>query len=244
MNIVIVDDEPLARARLRELLSELGGHSLSEAANGREALLKVNELRPDVLLLDIRMPDMDGLEAAAHLAKLDTPPALIFTTAFGDHALAAFEANAVDYLLKPIAKERLAAALVKAQRLSQTQTTALQRGMETRARTYISAFVRGSIQLVQATEVIYFKADQKYVTVRHAAGQVLIEDSLKTLETEFGERFLRIHRNALVACAAIVALEKDKLGNVAIRLRGVDETLEVSRRHLAAVRKYLKAKPR
>lgn len=244
MNIVIVDDEPLARARLRELLNELGGHSLSEAANGREALLKVNELRPDLLLLDIRMPDMDGLEAAAHLAKLDTPPALIFTTAFGDHALAAFEANAVDYLLKPIAKERLATALVKAQRLSQTQTTALQRGMETRARTYISAFVRGSIHLVQATEVIYFKADQKYVTVRHGAGQVLIEDSLKTLETEFGERFLRIHRNALVACAAIVALEKDRLGNVAIRLRGVDETLEVSRRHLAAVRKYLKSKPR
>lgn len=240
MNILIADDEPLARARLQDLLGELGHYRVvGTAGNGAEALARAGELHPDVILLDIRMPGMDGLEAARHLGTLQQPPAVIFTTAYGDHALEAFEANAVDYLLKPIHKERLEHALRKARQLSRTQAAALQQS-GARARTHISALAHGNIQLVPVSDIIYFKADQKYVTVRHAHGEVLIQDSLKTLETEFGERFLRIHRNALVALPFIRGMERDRSGNFQINLAGVDERLEVSRRHVAGVRKSLR----
>ncbi|HLA75866.1 MAG TPA: LytTR family DNA-binding domain-containing protein [Gammaproteobacteria bacterium] len=241
MRILIADDEPLARARLRELTNELADNNvIGEAANGKEVLLKTEELQPDLILLDIRMPGMDGLEAARHLALLPTPPAVIFTTAFGDHALAAFETHAVDYLLKPIHPERLAIALLKAKRLTQAQATALQQGSTQRARSHISALMHGRIQLVPVADVIYFRADQKYVSVYFATGSVLIEDSLKTLETEFGERFLRVHRNALVAYRFVTGMEKNAQGQFEICLQGVAERLEISRRHLAAVRKRLK----
>lgn len=241
MKILIADDEPLARQRLRQLVAAWGGATfIAEAANGKETLLQANELKPDIILLDIRMPGMDGLEAAMHLSALPNPPAVIFTTAYGDHALDAFEANAVDYLLKPIRQERLRGALQKAQRLTHSQAAALYHSHERGARTHISALMHGNIQLVAVSEIRYFKADQKYVTVRFKDGQVLIEDSLKALEAEFGARFLRIHRNALVAIAFIHGMEKSATGLCEIKLQGVDEKLEISRRHLAGVRNTLR----
>lgn len=243
MRVLIADDETLARARLRELAKGIAGcEAVGEAANGREALEQVQRLQPDVVLLDIRMPEMDGLEAAGHLAELERPPAVIFTTAYGDHALAAFEAQAVDYLLKPIRRERLAAALERARRPTQAQLSALDAGVARgRARTHLSARMRGSLQLVPISEVLYFQADQKYVTVRHDGGSLLLEEPLKALETEFGDRFLRIHRNALVAVERVAGLETDAAGRARVRLCGsAEERLEVSRRHLPAVRRRLK----
>lgn len=178
MKILITDDEPLARDRLRSLIDELDvGRVVGEAANGKEALQQCDRLQPDVLLLDIRMPEMDGIEAAMHLTNLERPPAVIFTTAFGDHALAAFEAHAVDYLLKPIRSARLQEALQKTRQLNRAQLQSLQQ-VETppAARSYISARVRESIELIPIEEILYFRADQKYVAVRHLHGEVLIEE--------------------------------------------------------------------
>jgi two-component system, LytTR family, response regulator AlgR len=240
VKILIADDEAPARTRLRRLVEEIDGHDVvGEAANGREALLLSDKKHPDVLLLDIRMPGMDGLEAARHLATLENPPAVIFTTAYGDHALEAFAAHALDYLLKPIRKERLAQALTHVRKLNRAQSAALASVEEAQARSHICARVRGALQLVPVGEIVYFLADQKYVTVRHGGGSVLIEESLKMLESEFATAFTRIHRNALVATAHIIALERDNDGHVYVRLRGVTERLEVSRRHTAELRQRL-----
>jgi len=246
MRILVVDDERLARERLRNLIAELGvGEVVGEAATGREALEMTARLEPDVLLLDIRMPGMDGLETAAHLAKVDHPPAVIFTTAYGDYALRAFETQAVDYLLKPIRKDRLEQALHGARRLNRAQLGAVEeagnRGAPApRARTHLSARVHGDIRLVPIEEVLYFQADQKYVTVRDQQGQVLIEEALKSLEEEFGERFVRIHRNALVARRALERLERTGAGRYHVKLKGIEERLEVSRRHLSGLRRLMR----
>ncbi|KAA3629241.1 MAG: DNA-binding response regulator [Proteobacteria bacterium] len=242
MKLLIVDDESLARSRLRGLVEQLEGWEVvGEAANGRDALGMIESERPDIVLLDIRMPGMDGLEAARHMAQLEEPPAVIFTTAYGDHALAAFEAQAVDYLLKPIRRERLAQALGRAQRPTRAVLASLHsEAVEERARTHLCARYRGALELVPVADVIYFQADQKYVTVRHAGGSVLIEESLKSLEEEFGERFLRIHRNALVAEAHMGGLESESGGHAVIAFRGIADKLEVSRRHLPAVRRRLR----
>ena len=250
MKVIIADDEALARQRLRSLLGELEGvEVVGEAANGKQALLLSNDLTPDIILLDIRMPLMDGLEAARHLGTLEDPPAVIFTTAYSDHALAAFEAHAVDYLLKPIRKERLVHALDKASKLNRAQRHAVtQTNHDTipsthRARTHISARSGEKIQLVAVPDIIYFQADSKYVTVRFSAsgqtGQVLIEESLKSLEEEFAERFTRIHRNALVAQAHISGMIKSKEGHHEITLRGIPDQLEISRSHLSTVKKLI-----
>ncbi len=242
MKCLIVDDEALARERLRRMLQELAGvETCAEAANGRQALELAAAAAPEVVLLDIRMPGMDGLETARHLAGLQHPPAVIFTTAYGDHALEAFEAQAVDYLLKPIHPERLQQALKKARHLSRAQLDGLQQGEAGAGRrTHICASSRGNLQLIPVDEVLYFQADNKYVTVRSAGDQVLIEESLKSLEQEFGDRFMRIHRNALVAVSAIRGLEKDAHGRACVVLHGVDDCLEVSRRMLPEVRRRLK----
>lgn len=246
MRVLIVDDEKLARERLKELLNDIGGYTVvGEAMNGAEAVEKASELNPDVLLMDIRMPGMDGLEAAMHLMGMEHPPSVIFTTAYDQHALDAFEVNAVDYLLKPIRKDRLANALTKAKKLTQKQAREIsQARAEPQARTHISVHLRGNIRLVPVPDIVYFLADSKYVAVRTRAEEHLIEDSLVNLEKEFGEHFLRIHRNALVATQSIKGIEKSPAGTWQVSFKELDTKLDVSRRHTAAVRRWARSRPK
>ncbi|QGX40354.1 LytR/AlgR family response regulator transcription factor [Permianibacter aggregans] len=243
MKLLLVDDEPLARERLRALIQESFDDIdiVAEAADGVQALAEAGKHLPDVVLLDVRMPGMDGIETARHLAQLEPPPAVIFTTAYDDYALEAFGVHALGYLLKPIKQDKLEAALQSVIKPNRAQIAALKDGVEKSTRTHISARVRGNLVLIKLSDVFYFQADQKYITVRHRDGEVLIEEALKDLENEFAPRFIRIHRNALVALDAIAAVERDALGRTVVRLRDIDESLEVSRRHLADLRELLKA---
>lgn len=242
MKILIVDDEPLARARLRSLIFELGMphvEIVGEAADGVDAILAYESISADVVILDIAMPRMDGLEAARHLATLESPPAVIFCTAFDEHALAAFEAQAIDYLVKPVSRERLRVALERARRFAVDELRRIGERAKLTQRSHICARIRGNLRLVPVNEVAYFIAEDKYVVVHHDAGEVLIEESLKSLEEEFGDRFVRIHRNCLVAVDRITALERDDGGTMA-RVRGAATPLEISRRCLAKVRELVK----
>ena len=242
MKCLIVDDEVLARQRLTRLLEDVSDWKVcGEADSGEQALQQVQRLRPDLVLMDIRMPGMDGLEAARHMVQLEQPPALVFATAYGDHALEAFETHAVDYLLKPIHPLRLQQALDKARRLSSLQLESLQNSQADSGRTHLCARKGGNLELIPIAEVIYLHADNKYVTVCSATQQILIEESLKSLEQEFSSYFIRIHRNALVAVAAVRGLEKNAEGHTCVLLEGVDERLEVSRRLLPEVRKRIRA---
>lgn len=242
MKILIVDDEPLARQRLSGLLKNMNGYEpCGEASNGNEALQLAQTLKPDIVLMDIRMPGMDGLEAALHLNSMSKPPAVIFTTAYSDHALEAFETHAVDYLLKPIKNERLLEALQAAKRLTLPQLQELKSPEQsTSIRTHICVKVRGSLELIPLDEVLYLLADHKYVTLRTLDHEHLIEESLKSLEEEFGHLFTRIHRNALVADQFMTGLEKNNEGHCVIVIQNIDDRLEISRRHLPHVRKKIK----
>lgn len=245
MRILIADDEPPARDRLQALVEDIGGHEIiAEAGNGLEVIEQLAEARPDLVLLDIRMPGMDGLETARHLCKLTPAPAVIFTTAYEEHALAAFESDAVDYLLKPIRRDRLAQALERARVVTQGRLAELihpPHGEGGGIRRYLSAIVQGRIHLASVADIRFFRAEQKYVTAAWPGGELLLDESLKDLEAEFGNRFLRVHRNALVALPHVERLDRDDDGNYEIRLRGLSETLKVSRRHLSNVRKALRA---
>jgi len=239
MNILITDDEALARVRLRALVEELGHSVVAEASHGEQALQLCETNSPDIILLDIRMPGMGGIETARHIMSLDNPPAVIFTTAFNEHALQAFETNAVDYLLKPIRKEKLDLSLNKASRLNKAQMTKLSE-QEQEVRTHICARNHNSISLVPVANIMYFMADQKYISVVSSEAEVLIEDSLKALEEEFSGLFTRVHRNALVAIEHIRSLEKSSDGAHYLLLKNCDKTLDVSRRHVPAVRKLIR----
>ena len=243
MKALIVDDEPLARERLATLIGEIAGVEVAgEAGNGVEALEAAARLKPDVVLLDIRMPVMDGLEVARHLDAIESPPAVIFCTAYQDHALEAFEANAVDYLVKPIRVERLRAAIAKAQRLNGVTVRRIEASAEPgRRRSHLCARVRGSLVLVAVGDIDYLLAEDKYVVVHHAKGQVLIEEPLTQLEEEFGDRFVRIHRNCLVALAKLTGLDRAADGRVLARVSGAAVPLEVSRRNLPALRKLVRS---
>ncbi|MBT7410385.1 MAG: response regulator transcription factor [Methylococcales bacterium] len=244
MKILITDDELPARERLQRLLKDITSEHevVGEAFNGTDALEKCHNLHPDLVLMDIRMPGMDGLEAAMHLSRLENPPAIIFVTAYDEHALEAFESHAVDYLLKPIRKERLEKALEKAGLLTRVQLSKLGNSREEgpKARGHICVQVRGNLKLIPVSDIIYFRAEQKYVCVRYNEGEVLIEEPLKDLEIEFSNDFMRIHRNALIALDKLDGLEKQGLGRFGVKLSGIDYCLEVSRRHVASVRKLLK----
>jgi two-component system response regulator AlgR len=237
---VIADDEPLARERLRDLLAAQPGVELvAEAADGREALHACAAHTPDLVLLDIAMPGIDGLEAARHLAAFEPRPAVVFCTAFDAHALSAFEAAAIDYLVKPVRPERLAAAIERARTFAAGREHAEPPQSE-QNRTHLCARLRGSLRLIPVEDVHYLQAEEKYVVVHHARGEDLIEESLKSLEEEFGERFIRIHRNCLVARHEIVELKRAADGHVQAVLRHGQHPLEVSRRCVAHLRETIK----
>lgn len=240
MKVLIVDDEQLARDRLARMIAGYDGYEVvGEAANGIDAVKQASSLQPEVVLLDIRMPGMDGLETARHFGDFDEPPAVIFCTAYEEHAVEAFNLQAVGYLLKPVRKDNLEAALGNAQRVNKAQLAALSSEQPPR-RSHISARTRRGMELIPVDAVRYFQADQKYVTVRHAEGEVIVDETLRDLEEEFAQQFVRVHRNALVAAHYVIGLDRLGSGHYQIRLKDVDEALDVSRRHVAAVRKFIK----
>src|SRR5690348_8341002 len=211
MRILVVDDESPARERIKQLLNELDDcEVVGEAVNGQQALQLSQQLQPDVVLLDVRMPGLSGIEVAQHFNSLDTPPAVIFATAYDEYAVDAFEAEAIGYLLKPVRKEKLARALRHAGRVSTSRLRQLQQstGNEQR-RLHICARLGDNLRLIPVADISYFLADQKFITIRHRNGSELIDESLKDLSNEFGDDFIRIHRNALVAEKAIEKIERD-----------------------------------
>jgi len=240
LRVLVVDDEPLARERLSHLVEELPDVELAGiATGGEEALVLAARLKPEVILLDIRMPGMDGLEAAHHLARLPEPPAVIFTTAFEQHALAAFDAQAAGYLMKPVRAEKLQEALARARRPTRAQLTRIAEGTGG-PRTRIAVRVRDELRLIPIEQVLCFIAEQKYTTLRHTGGDELIEEPLKELEDEFGARFVRVHRNSLVAIDHVECLERDAEGHHTVRLRNGAGSLAVSRRLASEVARRLR----
>jgi two-component system response regulator AlgR len=247
LRIFIADDEAPARERLKELLSDLAGELpaevAGEAATGLEAIERLPTSGAQVLLLDIEMPGLHGLEVARHLSNLAASPAVIFVTAHDRHALEAFELNALDYLLKPVRAERLAAALRKARAGGPPGAERLARAAP-RAREYLSVTERDRIVLVPVRDIVFLRAELKYVTLRTRAAEHLIEEPLVALEREFAETFVRVHRSCLVARAAVRGFERaggegeESRWNVV--LEGVPERLPVSRRQWSEVRALVK----
>ena len=236
MQVLIADDEPLARGRLRALLA---GHAdvtvVAEAGNGAEVLAACLPTPPDVVLLDIAMPGSDGLEVARQLTQLQPRPAVVFCTAYDAHALSAFEAAAIDYLMKPIRAERLAVALERARTFLAGRVVA----PPPHARKSLCVRLRGNLRLIPLEDVLYLQADEKYVVVHHTHGEDLIEEPLRKLEEEFSAQFVRIHRNCLVARRRLRELRRTPAGQVQAVLRDVPQPLEVSRRCVAALKAEL-----
>ena len=250
LKVFIADDEQPARERLKELLSDiapdLATEVAGEAANGLQALERLPASGARVLLLDIEMPGMSGLEVARHLAGLEAGPAVVFVTAHDRHAVEAFELNALDYLLKPVRAARLADALRKAAAAGAPPAQRLAQAAKA-PREYLSVVERNRIVLVPVREIVYLRAELKYVTLRTRAGEHLIEEPLVALETEFAEHFVRVHRNCLVARAAVRGFERaaedgdEPHWNVV--LDGLAERLPVSRRQWTTVRALVKDHP-
>jgi two-component system, LytTR family, response regulator AlgR len=241
MRILIVDDEALARERIAELLRDIPDCELiGQAAHGLEAIEKILQHPVDVVLMDIAMPVMDGLEAARHLQGVENPPSVIFCTAFDEHALAAFDAAAIDYLVKPVRKERLQQAIDRARAQRAGAVSNIKTLAPSKRRSHLSARLRGSLRLIAINDIYYLQADEKYVVVHHARGEDLIEESLKSLEQEFSDIFIRIHRNCLVAHTEFLELRRDNDGAVNAILKHGKEALEVSRRCVPILREQLK----
>jgi len=235
MRLILVDDELPARDRMRRLLAEIEDcEVVAEASTGEQALAQCAELRPDIVLLDVRMPGLSGIEVARHIDSLEDPPAVIFTTAYDQYAVEAFETEAVGYLLKPVRKEKLAHALRHAARISPARLTKIaQSARIEHRRDQICARLGEQLRLIPIADIYYFLSDQKYITVRHKNGENLIDESLKALGDEFSADFVRIHRNALVAEKQISAVERCDDGRYVVRVRECGDVLEVSRRHAA-----------
>jgi two-component system response regulator AlgR len=244
--VFVVDDEPPARNRLKDLLADCAEQLpltlVGEAGNGVEALDKLSEVHADVVLIDIRMPQMDGIELAQHLNKLHKPPIIVFTTAYDSYAVNAFEQRAIDYLLKPIRLGRLFEALTRARTAVPVRSEVLQE-LTPEPRKNLSIHERGKIVLVPIEQVLFLRAELKYITVRTVENEYLIEESLIALEKEFAARFIRIHRNCLVAKEEIEGFEKvaetdNSEAHWAVRLKGLPELLPISRRQQFIVKEF------
>jgi two-component system response regulator AlgR len=244
--VFVVDDEPPARNRLKDLLSDCAEQLplalVGEAGNGVEALDKLSEVHADVVLVDIRMPQMDGIELAQHLNKLHKPPVIIFTTAYDSYAVTAFEQRAIDYLLKPIRLGRLFEALTRARTAVPVRSEVLQE-LTPEPRKNLSIHERGKIVLVPIEQVLFLRAELKYITVRTVEHEYLVEESLIALEKEFAARFVRIHRNCLVAKDAITGFEKVAETDTGeshwtVKLNGLAELLPISRRQQYIVKEF------
>lgn len=242
MRVVICDDEPLARERLKRIIQAEGHEVVGEGVTGLEGIEQVKATHPDVILLDIRMPKMDGIRCAKELSELDNPPAIIFVTAYDHYAIAAFKAHAIGYLLKPANREELSEAMARAAVLNTAQLSEMRR-LEDRvaqpSRQHIAARTHRGIELIALSDIYYFYAEQKYVQVRYKTGTVLIDETLKDLEKEFGDMFFRIHRNALINLDYLAMLEVVDQDHYRVRFKGIDEKLAVSRRHLPVLREKI-----
>jgi two-component system, LytTR family, response regulator AlgR len=245
LRIVIADDEAPARSRIRDLLEDCAAtfalEIVGEAANGRVLIDLLQRTPADLALLDIRMPEMDGIEAAQHIQKLSDPPSVIFTTAYDAYALKAFELHAVDYLLKPIRLRRLHDALTRVRSITPLSLDILQQ-LTPEARCHLSVQERGRLVLVPVDKILFMRAELKYVTIRTAEREHLLEESLTRLEQEFHEKFVRIHRSCLVARDHIESFERGgeeggESGWV-VKLRGLDERLPVSRRQQHVMKEF------
>lgn len=238
MKYLVIDDEFLARARLKELLLRIDPSAeVFEAENGQQAIDFCEKHEPDTALVDIRMPGISGIELVYHFSALEKTPAVIFTTAYSEYALEAFDANAIDYLLKPVQIDRLKRALQKANPISETQSESLRK---TSRSMHISISQKGKIKLVPIQNICYLKAENKYVMVKTAKEEYLMNDTLNNLETELGEDFLRVHRNALISTEHLEGLEKNDEGQWCVFFRGIDDTIEISRRQTPTIRAWLK----
>lgn len=257
--ILLVDDEAPARQRLADLLSDIAAdfpHTIiGQAADGRGALDRLAETPADIALIDVQMPAMTGIELARHLGALPDPPAIVFVTAFDEYAVKAFEVHALDYLMKPVRAQRLLDALNRVRSLTQRQTSAIaaaaRESGEARGkkRDTIAVVERGRVLLVPVHEILYLKAELKYITIRTAEREYLTEEPLVDLENEFSDVFVRVHRNALVARRAISGFERvesvsngDSVGEPhwVVTLRDVPERLPVSRRQWPVVKEIMR----
>lgn len=237
--ILIADDEPLARQRIRRLLEAVPGYQVcGEATDGDDALRKVAELEPDILLLDIRMPGLDGMDTADRLSRLDKPPAVIFCTAYDHYAIQAFNVNAVAYLLKPVRKEALASALARAGKVNRVQLQALTQQRDAGFEQLAVRTHRGT-ELIALNDLRYCEADQKYVTLYHSHGETVCDYTLKELELAYPQHLLRIHRHTLVGVRFIQGLRRTPDGQSQVVLKETENRLTVSRRHTAQVRLWL-----
>lgn len=242
MKVLIVDDEPLARARLQRQLATIADvEVLAEAETGTAAVSLSRELKPDVVLLDIRMPGMNGIAAAKEIALMDTPPAVIFCTAYSDYALEGFDAQAIAYLLKPISADKLAQALQRSQQLNRAQVKSLASVDDKSSSPSFTVSDQRHTRKVALDDVIAFIADTKYVTAITENGNELLNESLKQLESAYPEYLLRVHRNTLVNRQRLVAVIKDPQLSWCAELRGSDLRPQISRRHLSGVKSALKA---
>lgn len=247
--VLVVDDEPLARERIKRLVQDIEHYEVcGEAGNGEESLDVAARTHPDIVLMDIRMPGMDGLEAAKQFAKIEHAPALIFCTAYDDYAIAAFKVNASDYLLKPVRKEALQEALERTTSLNRVQRSVIQQTEKKEDAALLVANTYKGTELIDIERTYYFRADQKYVTAYCEDGDILIDNTLKELETEFPDKLIRVHRNALVCRNRVQSLNRDHDGQLYVELRGAlaltpeQKKVHVSRRHAQEVKDFIKSR--